>query len=63
LDTGGLEGSVSGLYDEFVKYINALESIITEKIPDLLTKADSLPQEAEDAQNNAGDELEGLGAF
>ena len=51
------------MYDAFVNYINALESCITQQIPDLLSKADSLPQEAEHAQNAAGDELEALGAF
>ena len=51
------------MYDAFVNYINALESCITQQIPDLLSKADSLPQEAEHAQNAAGDELAALGAL
>ncbi len=46
-----------------MNYINSLEACITQKIPDLLEKAEGLPQEAEHAQNNAGAELEALGAF
>jgi len=46
-----------------VNYINALESCITQQIPDLLVKAEGLPQEAEHAQNAAGAELEALGAL
>ena len=46
-----------------MNYINALESCITQQIPDLLVKAEGLPQEAEHAQNAAGAELEALGAL
>ena len=55
-----MEQSAQGIYEGFVNYINALNSCITEQIPDVLQKAEHLPDEAQDAQNNAASEIEAL---
>ena len=59
----GLEGTTQNIYEGFVNYVNALNDCIITQIPDLLSQAENLPSEAEDAQNSCGAELEALGAF
>ena len=60
LDTSGIESAGQNIYEGFVNYVNALQSCITEQIPAVLTKAENLPNEAEDAQRNCQSEIEQL---
>ena len=60
MDTSGIESAGQNIYEGFVNYVNALQSCITEKIPTVLTKAENLPSEAEDAQRNCQSEIEQL---
>lgn len=48
------------MYEGFVKYIDALQSCITEQIPDVLEQAQRLPEEAEKVKDRAADQLEAL---
>jgi len=48
------------MYEGFVNYIKALNEVITAQIPDVLEKAENLPQEAEEAKEAAMGELEQL---
>jgi len=60
LNTAGLESSSNQMYEGFVNYIKALNEVITAQIPDVLEKAENLPQEAEEAKEAAMGELEQL---
>ena len=60
LNTAGLESSSNQMYEGFVNYIKALNEVIMAQIPDVLEKAENLPQEAEEAKEAAMGELEQL---
>ena len=60
IDTSAIGSSGQTLYEGFVNYINALQSCITEQMPQVLEEAERLPNEAERIKDRAGDQLEAL---
>jgi hypothetical protein len=48
------------MYEAFVNYINALQSCITEQMPEVLEQAERLSTDAERARERAADQLEAL---
>ena len=60
LDTSELESNAQNIYDGFVNYVNALISVIEEKIPEVIKNAENLPKEAEEAKESCESEIEEL---
>ena len=60
VDTSAIGHTGQQIYEAFVNYINALQSCITEQMPEVLEQAERLSNEAEKARERAGDQLEAL---
>jgi hypothetical protein len=50
----------TNIYEAFVKYAQALEKCVTEQLPAVLEAAEGLPDQAEEAKNNAESEFNSL---
>lgn len=60
IDISQIGETGQAMYEGFVKYIDALQACITDKIPSVLEEAERLPNEAEKVKDRAADQLEAL---
>ena len=51
------------MFSSFCEYLEAVFSAITEKLPDILSQAEKLPDEAEKVNNKAEPEFDKLDVF
>lgn len=55
IDTSSIGSAGQNIYEGFVNYINALQSCVTEQIPQVLEDAERLSNEADRVKDRAAD--------